>query len=63
MAKKDAKSGLNFGDTRYFDQRAIAIDTNGVPWVIDPAKGEVFPAHISGNDGEPKSAVVKKKRK
>jgi hypothetical protein len=54
--------GLDFDNTRYFDQRAIAIDTNGVPWVIDPAKGEVFLAHITGLDGEPKSAVVKKRK-
>lgn len=59
MAKKDAKSGLNFGDTRYFDQRAIAIDTNGVPWVIDPESGSVFPAKLV----EDKQSAIVKKRK
>jgi hypothetical protein len=50
--------GLQFEAT-VFERRSIAIDQNGVPWVIDPDTASIFPAKLEDNGKQ--SAVVKKK--
>lgn len=55
-----AKSkGLQFEAT-VFERRSIAIDQNGVPWVIDPESGSIFPAKLVEDIGK-QSAVKKRK--
>lgn len=46
-SKKERKTGLSItvGCPMYID-RCIVVDSNGVPWVIDPKKGSIAPATI-----------------